>query len=201
MSSIGIMGGTFDPVHYGHLVCAEAACQEFDLEAVCFVPSARPPHKDITGLTAALDRVNMTVLATISNPHFMVSAVELKRPGLSYTIDTLHHFRQEYGPSVKLFFITGIDALSGLLSWRNPFGLLAEADFIGAERPGYSDDSLSDMLSQLDEEQQEQIHRLEIPALAISSTDIRNRVRQGESIRYLVPEAVEQYIAKHSLYT
>mgnify|MGYP002332611595 CR=1 FL=1 len=197
---IGILGGTFDPIHYGHLVCAEAAREQFKLERVIFIPAARPPHKDLARLTPALHRFNMTVLATISNPYFEVSAVELRRPGLSYTIDTLRQLRRQFGPAAEFYFITGVDALAGLLSWRDPAGLLAETRFIAAERPGYPGSLLNELLAQLTPAQRERIHRIQIPAVAISSTELRRRVRAGLSIKYLVPETVEQYIVKNRLY-
>jgi len=200
MTRIGIMGGTFDPIHHGHLVCAEAAHTSYDLDLIIFVPAARPPHKDLGTLTSPLHRLNMTVLATTSNPHLQVSAAELQRPGLSYTIDTIRQFRGEYGRSAQLFFITGSDALAKLMSWRDPYGLLAETEFIAAERAGYPQSALDELIESLPPQHGKRLHRLEIPALAISSTAIRERVRRGDFIKYLVPEAVEQYIIKNGLY-
>jgi nicotinate-nucleotide adenylyltransferase len=194
------MGGTFDPIHYGHLVTAEAARTDFGLEAVIFVPSGSPPHKAGQALTPAHHRHQMVVLAVASNPWFRVSRVEIDRPGYSYTVDTVREFQHQYGGDAEFYFITGADAIQEILAWHRVDELLARCQFIAATRPGYHLQSLGQVLGKLSPEQRLRIHLLEVPALAISSTDVRQRVRSGRSIKYLVPEAVEQYIFDHGLY-
>lgn len=194
---IGIMGGTFDPIHYGHLVAAEAARVAFGLEPVFFVPNRLPPHKKDYPVSDAKHRYLMTVLATITNPHFEVSRVELDREGYSYTIDTLRQLRATYGSAVDLFFISGADAILDLLSWKDVDDLLGLCYFIAATRPGYK---LNVELGHLQKKYARKVFTVEVPALAISSTDIRRRVREGKPIKYLLPESVENYIYKHSLY-
>ncbi len=201
MSRIGIMGGTFDPVHYGHLMTADEARWRFGLSAVIFVPNRHPPHKEPHEVSDPEHRYLMTFLATVTNPHFTVSRIEIDRPGPSYTIDTIRQLREHY-PSDELYYITGADALEQILrgQWRETEQLLGLCQFIGANRPGYHLDperwsSENQLRSYLPH-----IHTMEIPAMAISSTDIRARVREGRPITYLVPEAVEGYIKKHGLY-
>lgn len=197
---MGIMGGTFDPIHYGHLVTAEAARHTFSLAQVVFVPTGRPPHKPEEVVTDAEHRYLMTVLATIENPFFTASRMEIDRPGYSYTIDTVREFKEMFGPRCHLYFITGADAILEIFTWRNPEGLLDSCSFIAATRPGYSPAQLSSLVSSLQRQDGPQIEFLEVPALAISSSDIRMRVREGRPIKYLVPEAVEYYIIKNGLY-
>ena len=194
---LGVMGGTLDPIHYGHLVAAEAARVAFQLEKVLFVPNRLPPHKKDYHVSDAKHRYLMAVLATITNHHFDVSRIELDRDGISYTVDTLRALRQQYGPLVQLHFISGADAILDLLSWRNVDELLALCYFIAATRPGYE---LSEQLQKLQEKYPNRVFRVEVPALAISSTDIRRRIRGKLPIKYLLPEAVECYIYKHGLY-
>jgi nicotinate-nucleotide adenylyltransferase len=199
---VGIMGGTFDPVHYGHLVTADEARWRFGLRAVIFVPNRHPPHKDPRDVSAPEHRYLMTFLATATDPHFSVSRLEIERPGPSYTIDTIHELRRQYAAD-DLYYITGADALEQILrdEWRETAELLRLCRFIAANRPGYRIEPEQwsavppSLRAHLDN-----IHTIEIPAMAISSTDIRARVRDGRPIRYLVPEAVEGYIGKHRLY-
>ncbi|MDI9442002.1 MAG: nicotinate-nucleotide adenylyltransferase [Firmicutes bacterium] len=197
---LGIMGGTFDPVHYGHLVTAEAARLEFDLDQVLFLPSGVPPHKTDKQVTSAEHRYMMTLLATLSNPHFEVSRLEIDREGVSYTIDSLQILREQCGPDCELFFITGADAMFEIIEWRGSDRLLRIAHFIAASRPGFSLSELPPDTRRWVDEHRNRFHLLNVPAMAISSTDIRNRVRMGRSIRYLVPEQVEHYIRRHRLY-
>lgn len=197
---VGIMGGTFDPIHYGHLVAAEAARDSFGLDQVLFVPAARPPHKDPAKVTGAEHRYVMTVLATISNPDFRTSALELNREGPSYAVDTLKEVRSRYGADCRLFFVTGVDAVMEITTWKNLDELLSLADFIAATRPGYPDSQFELFLGRLPPEWQNRFHRLEVPLLAISSSDIRERIRTGRPIKYLLPEGVETYIYHHNLY-
>ena len=197
---IGIMGGTFDPVHYGHLVTAEGARCEFGLEQVLFLPSGIPPHKTKKRVSLAEHRYMMTVLATLTNPHFEVSRIDIDREGVSYTIDTLQILREQYGPGAELFFITGADAIFEIMSWKDSDQLLKIAHFIAATRPGFSLEELPVATQQWVDEHQDRFHVLKVPAMAISSTDIRERVRLGHSSRYLVPEQVDHYILRHDLY-
>jgi nicotinate-nucleotide adenylyltransferase len=186
---IGVMGGTFDPIHHGHLVAASEVAQSFDLDEVIFVPTGRPWQKHDVSPTE--DRYLMTVIATASNPQFAVSRVDIDRDGPTYTIDTLRDLKRER-PDAELYFITGADAVAQILGWRDHDELWQLAKFVAVSRPGHvlSTDGLpSDAVSQL-----------EIPALAISSTDCRERVHRGHPVWYLVPDGVVQYIAKHHLY-
>lgn len=186
---IGVMGGTFDPIHHGHLVAASEVAQSFDLDEVVFVPTGTPWQKD--RVTESEHRYLMTVIATASNPRFTVSRVDIDRGGPTYTIDTLRDLAAER-PGAELFFITGADAIAQILSWRDHDELWDLAHFVAVSRPGHVLDTEglpSDDVSQL-----------EIPALAISSTDCRRRVSERNPVWYLVPDGVVQYIAKHHLY-
>jgi len=198
--ALGIMGGTFDPIHYGHLVTAEAARCRFNLDAVIFVPSGRPPHKKDYSVSKATHRYLMTVLAVVTNPYFDVSRTEIDRKGYSYTIDTIKEFKLRY-PDTELYFITGADAILEILTWRKVDEVIRECQFIAATRPGYNLKDLTSKLEAISRDYLARIQTIEVPALAISSTDIRNRVAQKMPIKYLVPEAVEQYILKNKLYT
>ncbi|GAB6138363.1 nicotinate-nucleotide adenylyltransferase [Halanaerobaculum tunisiense] len=195
--AIGIMGGTFDPIHNGHLVTAECAAYQYNLDEVIFVPSANPPHKTEQQITKAEDRFRMVTLATMSNSKFKVSRIEIEREGLSYTIDTVWEFKRRY-PQAEIYFITGADAILEIFTWKNPEELLEEAQFIAASRPGYS---LSQLGQEIYDSYRDSIHLLKIPGLAISSTDIRQRVKSNRPIKYQLPEEIEYYINKHDLYT
>lgn len=194
--SIAIMGGTFDPIHYGHLVAAEAVRQELDVETVVFIPSGRPPHKKNKQIAYNEHRYLMTVLATVDNPYFQVSRIEIDRPGTTYTVDTIREIRQNCSKDCKIYFITGADATAEILNWKNPQELFSMCEFVAVTRPGFDKNKI-----ELDKGYQDKIKYLEVPALSISSTDIRNRVLANKTIKYLVPEAVEEYIHKLSLYT
>jgi nicotinate-nucleotide adenylyltransferase len=192
---IGVMGGTFDPIHNGHLVAASEVQALFALDEVVFVPTGVPWQKDTTGVTPGEDRYLMTVIATASNPRFSVSRVDIDREGPTYTIDTLRDLHAEYGKQgqdVELFFITGADALAQILSWKDVGELFALAHFVGVTRPGYT---LSD--AHLPEAA---VSLVEVPAMAISSTSCRQRVAAGRPVWYLVPDGVVQYIDKRCLY-
>ncbi len=200
---IGVMGGTFDPIHNGHLVTAEEAWKQFRLDQVLFVPSGSPPHKEDRKNLDAEDRYLMTVIATATNAHFRVSRTEIDRPGPSYTIDTVRELHRVYGKNTEVFFITGADAILEILTWKEPDLVLEEATFIAATRPGYDLKKLEDSLPRAEKERHDTDPRvlvMEIPALAISSTDIRNRVRQDRPITYLVPEGVSEFIEKNRFY-
>jgi nicotinate-nucleotide adenylyltransferase len=188
---IGVMGGTFDPIHHGHLVAASEVRALFDLDEVLFVPTGQPWQKDSAMVSPAEHRYLMTVIATASNPVFNVSRVDIDRAGPTHTIDTLRDLGAQR-PGSELFFITGADALAQILSWKDIDGLWELAHFIGVTRPGHvlSDYGLPE----------DRVTLQEIPAMAISSTDCRSRVVAGQPVWYLVPDGVVQYIAKHQLY-
>ncbi|MFI6504140.1 nicotinate-nucleotide adenylyltransferase [Nonomuraea typhae] len=189
---VGVMGGTFDPIHHGHLVAASEVAHHFDLDEVVFVPTGRPYQKSSREVSAPEDRYLMTVIATASNPRFSVSRVDVDRPGPTYTIDTLRDVSEIYGPDAELFFITGADALEAILGWQDAEELFTLAHFVGCTRPGHTlhDPGLP----------AGKVTLLEIPALAISSSECRQRVAKGEPIWYLVPDGIVQYIGKRGLY-
>jgi nicotinate-nucleotide adenylyltransferase len=189
---IGVMGGTFDPIHHGHLVAASEVAQVFALDEVVFVPTGQPWQKDDRQVSPSEDRYLMTVIATASNPRFSVSRTDIDRSGPTYTIDTLRDLRAERGDEAELFFITGADALSRMMSWQDVNELFALAHFVGCTRPGHrlTGHGLPE----------DRVSLLEIPALAISSSDCRQRVATGQPIWYLVPDGIVQYIAKRRLY-
>ncbi|MGH8775873.1 MAG: nicotinate-nucleotide adenylyltransferase [Jiangellaceae bacterium] len=189
---LGVMGGTFDPIHHGHLVAASEVQSWFRLDEVVFVPTGQPWQKSEREVSAAEDRYLMTVIATASNPRFSVSRVDIDRSGQTYTVDTLRDLRSLRGPEWELFFITGADALEQILSWRDHDELFELAHFVGCTRPGHT---LSN--AGLPEGR---VSLVEVPALAISSTECRQRVRDGEPIWYLVPDGIVQYITKRRLY-
>ncbi len=186
------MGGTFDPVHHGHLVAGSEVAHIFALDEVIFVPTGQPYQKNDRNVSSAEDRCLMTVIATASNPRFSVSRVDIDRPGPTYTIDTLRELREVNGPGTDLYFITGADALANILTWHDVDDLFSLAHFIGCTRPGHrlTGAGLPDG----------KVSLVEIPALAISSSECRARVAAGEPVWYLVPDGVVQYIAKRHLY-
>jgi nicotinate-nucleotide adenylyltransferase len=186
---IGVMGGTFDPIHHGHLVAASEVAASFELDEVIFVPTGRPWHKHDEAPSE--HRYLMAVIATASNPSFSVSRVDIDREGTTFTIDTLRDLRAQR-PDSDLFFITGADAIAQILSWRDHDDLWDLAHFVAVSRPGH-ELSVAGLPA-------ERVSRLEVPALAISSTDCRERVRRGKPVWYLVPDGVVQYIGKHHLY-
>jgi nicotinate-nucleotide adenylyltransferase len=189
------MGGTFDPIHHGHLVAASEVQAWFGLDEVVFVPTGEPWQKSTRTVSPAEDRYLMTVIATASNPRFWVSRVDVDRHGPTYTIDTLRDLRREL-PDAELYFITGADALGDIFTWRDAGELFELAHFVGCTRPGYEMDE-----STLTGIPHDRVTIVEIPALAISSTDCRNRTAAGEPVWYLVPDGVVQYIKKYQLYT
>lgn len=199
MNKIGIMGGTFDPIHYGHLVAAEMARAEFKLDKVLFIPTGTPPHKDRRDISDAELRFEMVKLAIQDNPAFDISALEIERKGPSYTVETLRVLRRMW-PDHELYFITGSDALLEIFSWREAEAIFTMIEFIGAARPGFDASDFFLKVQREHPETQGKIHYLEVPALAISSTDIRARVRRGEPIRYLLPEPVRLYLEQRRLY-
>lgn len=188
---LGVMGGTFDPVHHGHLVAASEVADLFDLDEVVFVPTGQPWQKSDRGVSPAEDRYLMTVIATASNPRFSVSRVDVDRGGPTYTIDTLTDLGRQH-PGTEMFFITGADALAQIVGWRDNERLFDMAHFVGVTRPGYQ-------LAGADLPAG-RVSLVEVPAMAISSTDCRDRVRRGSPVWYLVPDGVVQYIEKRGLY-
>jgi nicotinate-nucleotide adenylyltransferase len=189
---LGVMGGTFDPIHHGHLVAASEVQFWFHLDEVVFVPTGQPWQKSDQKVSPAEDRYLMTVIATASNPRFSVSRVDIDRHGPTYTVDTLRDLRSLRGPGWEMYFITGADALEQILSWRDLDELFELAHFVGCTRPGHT---LSD--AGLPEGK---VTLVEVPALAISSTECRQRISEGEPIWYLVPDGIVQYITKRQLY-
>jgi len=198
---IGIMGGTFDPIHYGHLVTAEAVRAEFQLDKVIFVPAGNPPHKVKRNVTDKKHRYLMTILATVTNPHFEVSAIEIEREGYTYTIDTIREFKRIYGEKAELYFITGADAIMEIFTWKSADELLKLCVFVAATRPGFEKSLVDQKLEETKNIYGKQIYKVTVPSLAISSTDIRERVLEGRPIKYLLPESVERYIQKYKIYT
>lgn len=195
---VGIFGGTFDPIHLGHLMTAELVRDYFQLDQVIFIPAAMPPHKNLNGISDFQHRFHMTELAIDANPNFAISDIEQHRQGPSYSRDTLAELLKVYGDEQEYFFIVGADSVVNLHTWSRPQELLQMCHFIGASRPGCLPDQarLQEQFGPL----AEKIHCLETPELEISSTDIRQRVRQGKTIRYLVPDEVAEYIYQEKLY-
>lgn len=195
---LGIMGGTFDPIHFGHLVTAEEALVQFNLDRVVFMPTGQPAFKMDARVTPSEHRYLMTVIATAANQDFEVSRMEIDRPGPTYTVDTLVALHEQHGPQTDLFFITGADAVFEILSWKDAERVAGLCTFIGATRPGYDLEAAAEQHRRL--ASNFPLEHIEVPALAISSTDIRRRVAERRPIRYLLPEAVSSYIAKYALY-
>jgi nicotinate-nucleotide adenylyltransferase len=188
---VGVMGGTFDPIHNGHLVAASEVQWRFELDEVVFVPTGQPWQKTGRQVSSAEHRYLMTVIATASNPKFTVSRVDIDRPGKTYTVDTLRELGETM-PDAELFFITGADALEQILTWRDAGELFDLAHFIGVTRPGYDLDG-----HHLPEGK---VSLVEVTAMAISSTLCRERASNGEPVWYLTPDGVVRYIDKHGLY-
>ena len=198
MTRAGILGGTFDPIHYGHLVIAEDARVALQLEKVLFIPAREPPHKPKGSYSPFQDRVRMTELAISGNPYLELCLIEAKRPGPSYSVDTLRDLQATLGPGAELYFIVGMDSLSNILAWHQPKELISLCRLVVAERAGYQVD-----LSELERALpglRERMVLIDTPELSISSTDLERRVRCGLPIRYQVPPDVERYIREHGLY-
>jgi nicotinate-nucleotide adenylyltransferase len=227
MVQLGVLGGTFNPIHYGHLAAANAVWDEFSLDSVIFVPAAIPPHKDQSQIIEPQHRLMMTILATVSHPQFSVSPVEIERSGASYTVDTIAQLKQLYPEPLSIYFILGIDAFIEIASWRQPDVLLGNSHTIVTSRPGHNlYEQVPNTLRQLSrmyphlifdplvEEGKRplaspfyrvrgtpyQIFLQEVAGFDISSTDIRRRVKAGLSLRYLLPDSVDAYIRKYQLY-
>ncbi|MCX5994800.1 MAG: nicotinate-nucleotide adenylyltransferase [Chloroflexi bacterium] len=200
-SKIGVLGGTFDPIHLGHLIVAEDIRQKLGLGEVLFVPAGRPwlKLKEEKPISAAEHRLDMVRLAVASNPYFKVSTLEIDRPGLSYSIDTILELKAKLGAGAEIYFIVGPDALAELPRWKDPGRLIEICQVVGIGRPGHTQTESHILESSIPGVSQ-RIMLVDVPQIDISATEIRKRVAQGLSIRYLVPEAVEKYIAEHKLY-
>ena len=186
------MGGTFNPPHIGHLICAEEVCDHFKFDRVIFVPSARPPHKNNDEILDAQHRYMMTLLATQANPHFEVSHIELDRPGRSYSIETVREFKRIY-EDAEIYWIVGADSILEMSLWKDVDELLSICEFIAINRPGYD-------LGQADQRFLNKVQLFKVTDVDVSSSEIRRRLMQGKSIKYLVPPAVESYIHENRLY-
>ncbi|WP_298704227.1 nicotinate-nucleotide adenylyltransferase [uncultured Veillonella sp.] len=195
---IGIFGGTFNPIHMGHLMIAELALEAYELERVIFVPSYHPPHKD-SDVIAASYRYDMTAIAIRDNPRFTISDIEFKREGPSYTIDTVKYFHSIYGEDKEYYFIAGTDTIQDLPNWKYIDELLALCYFIGAIRPDGSE-TIDNIIEYFGDVGKKQIHRLLVPTMNLSATDLRARLRDNRSVRYMVPKAVVHYIKEHNIY-
>ncbi|NLE80513.1 MAG: nicotinate-nucleotide adenylyltransferase [Rhodococcus sp.] len=195
---LGVMGGTFDPIHHGHLVAASEVADRFGLDEVVFVPTGRPWQKESRYVSPAEDRYLMTVIATASNPRFSVSRVDVDREKVTYTVDTLRDLRSTH-PDAELYFITGADALASILSWQDWEELFSLAKFVGVSRPGFELNT-EHLAEHLGNHPKDAVVLIEIPALAISSTECRRRASQDRPVWYLVPDGVVQYISKRNLY-
>lgn len=192
--AIGVMGGTFDPIHMAHLVIADEALEAFGLDRVIFIPSARPPHKSVEAVSPIEDRLEMVRLAIAGDARLEVSDLEARRPMPSYTIETIRELRREFGGRETLYFIMGADSLTQFFTWKDPEHLLSACEFVVVPRPGVA-------IDEADERIRQKAHILNAPTLEISSSDIRERVRSGRSIRHLVPPEVSEYIREKKLYS
>lgn len=199
LKKYGIMGGTFDPIHYGHLVIANEVLSLFDLDKIIFIPTGTPPHKVVAGLTSSYHRYMMTQFATMTNSDFDVSDIEATKSTVSYTIDTIRELTSG-NLEDKFYFITGTDAVLELPTWKNTAEILSLCTFIAVNRPGYVVEGLDKKINAITEKYGGKIFITKVPQLHISSTDIRNRIFSDRPVKYLLPETVEQYILKNGLY-
>ena len=183
MKKIGLFGGTFDPVHTGHLIIAQSVRESLGIDSIIFIPSARPPHKNTDIMFTPEERYSMLSAALEGNPHFLISDIEMKRQGPSYTIDTIKEIKSSVAPNTELYFIVGCDNLVEISSWKEPQAIISECGIVAAGRPGHENDTIPGWLMNA-------ITLVHTPLIDISSSDIRARIREGKSIRYLVPDAV-----------
>jgi nicotinate-nucleotide adenylyltransferase len=202
MRHIGLLGGTFDPIHYGHLVIAEEVRAVLQLDEIAFIPAGQPPHKPGRIITPAQHRVAMLELAIASNPYFAICLVDVERSGPSYTVDTLRQLREERGANTALYFVIGWDSLQELHTWYDPIGILEQLTYLVAvRRPGYVEEpGYKELLEKRLPGILQRLLVVPAPQLDISATDLRQRVAEGRPIKYQTPEAVERYIAEHDLY-
>lgn len=198
---IGILGGTFDPIHHGHLIVAEVVREESGLDKILFIPSGMPPHKDLSGVTCGEHRFNMVKEAINNNPLFEASRIEIEREGLTYTIDTLKRLKNMYGDDTGLFFIIGADVVGDILTWKDFEKVFSICEFIAVLRPEYKEDDFEKNIEFLRSRYMAKIHIVNIPLIEISSTIIRGKVQNGKSIKYMVPDRVETYIKNNGLYS
>jgi nicotinate-nucleotide adenylyltransferase len=197
---IGISGGTFDPIHIGHLIAAEDIREKFRLDKVIFIPSGNPPHKDLKKVADSNVRFSMVQSAVSTNSHFEASRIEIDREGYTYTVDTLTELKNKYGDSAKLLFIIGADVVLDLLNWRSYERVFKFCEFIATLRPGYHRDKFDKEIKLLNERYGAVVHTVQAPLIEVSSTEVRERVSAGKSIKYLVPETVEEMIREQGLY-
>ena len=201
VKKIGIIGGTFDPIHYGHLIAAHWAQESFLLDKVVFMPAGSPPHKLNKSVLAAEHRYMMTLLATNNHPNFEVSSMEINRDGPSYTIDTINELHKNYnGKNIRILFITGADSILKLHTWKKYEDLIKKCFFIAVTREGYNTKMLYKRIEELHKIYGKRIFNIEIPSVGISSTELRKRISNNKSVKYLLPSSVEQYIKKNKLY-
>ncbi len=197
---IGICGGTFDPIHLGHLAVAELVRSEYNLDKVLFIPSGMPPHKNLENVTAPIHRLNMVKCAVSSNPFFEAVALEVERSGYTYTVDTLKELRGLYPEGTEFYYIIGADVVMDLLSWKNAPEVFKLTNFIAVMRPGFSNEAFNERLVFLRSKYEMNISSYEIPLLDISSTFVRDRIKEKKSVKYLVDRDVEEYIIENHLY-
>lgn len=197
---IGISGGTFDPVHFGHLIVAEEVRQKFSLDVVVFIPSGLPPHKPVSNVTLPEHRYQMVCSAIASNPYFEASRIEIDREGYTYTIDTLIQLNETLGKGKELFFIIGADIVKDIATWKQYDEVFKLCNFVAVLRPDYRASSFKEEIEFLNTRYGAKIYTAEAPLIGISSTIVRERVRNHQSIKYLVPESVEEYIIRNKLY-
>lgn len=197
---IGIMGGTFDPIHIGHLFIAEEVLNEVGLDKILFIPVGIPPHKQESKVTDSQHRLTMAQIAVSGNANFQVSRIEVDREGPSYTVDTINHLKRIYNENTLFYFIIGTDAFFELDTWKNYKDLLKLVKLAVVTRVGYNNYALDEKIEDYKNRFLAEIIKVVIPKLEISSTDIKSRIRQGKTVKYIVPEGVEQYIKKHGLY-
>ena len=196
---VGIMGGTFDPIHNGHLIIAEYSRNVLDLEKVIFIPTGNPPHKRLNRITEKTNRLEMTKLAILTNPSFEFSDLEIAREGITYSIDTILSLKKDC-PQDEFYFIIGSDSLFEIQNWKDHDKLLTICNFVVFERGELEDKKISEKIEELKDTYNSNIFKIHCPLIEISSTEIRNRVSTGLSIKYLVPEIIETYIQKYNLY-
>lgn len=197
---IGISGGTFDPIHHGHLIMAQEIGEKLELDRVVFIPVGHPPHKPGSSVTDAFHRFNMVREAVGSNPLFEVSGIEVERPGYTYTVDTLEELKGRYRSDSEFYFIIGADTISQLVTWKRYRKVFAMCRFAAVMRHGFDRKKILGEVQCLEDSFSARIELIDAPLIEISSTDIRERVKKGRSIKYLVPERVEEYIRENSLY-
>lgn len=196
----GIIGGTFDPIHFGHLFIAEEVRVKLELDKIIFIPTGSPPHKEIANITKPKQRFDMTVLATESNPHFYVSSIEQDLKGINYTIDTLKAIKKVMQDISEIYFIVGADTLLQLHTWKNMSEILELCKFVVVSRPGFKSNEVDEEILRLEAKYGAKFINIETTSLEISSTEIRKRIKNSENIKYTLPESVEEYIVNNGLY-